>query len=59
LPEFLPILRGVFANYSKPERTQMLSIAKSGSENSKTLEKVGLDRKFATEILGGLKKWLN
>jgi hypothetical protein len=50
LPEFLPILRGVFANYSKPERTQMLSIAKSGSESSKTLEKVGLDRKFATEI---------
>jgi hypothetical protein len=57
--EFLPILRSVFANYSKPERTQMLSIAKSGSENSKTQAKVGLDRKFATEILGGLKKWLN
>jgi hypothetical protein len=37
----------------------MLSIAKSGSENSKTQAKVGLDRKFATEILGGLKKWLN
>jgi hypothetical protein len=37
----------------------MLSIAKSGRENSKMLEKVGLDSKYATEILGGLKKWLN
>jgi hypothetical protein len=56
--EFLPILRSVFANYSKPERTQMLSIAKSGSESRKSKAVAGLNSKLATKILGGLKKWL-
>ena len=56
--EFLPILRSVFANYSKPERTQMLSIAKSGIENRKSTAVAGLNSKLATTILGGLKKWI-
>ncbi len=56
--EFLPILRSVFANYSKPERTQMLSIAKSGIENRKSTAVEGLNSKLATTILGGLKKWI-
>jgi hypothetical protein len=56
--EFLPILRSVFANYSKPERDQMFSIAKNGKENNTTKQRTGLKTEIADEILAGLKKWM-
>ena len=56
--EFLPILRSVFANYSKPERAQMLSISKSGNDKKELFKNSGLDNKLAGEMVRELRKWV-
>ena len=56
--EFLPILRSIFANYSKPERAQMLSISKSGNNKKELFKNSGLDKKLAGEMVVELRKWV-
>ena len=56
--EFLPILRSVFANYSKPERAQMLSISKSGNDKKELFKNSGFDKKLAGEMVRELRKWV-